>query len=94
VLWALATRSEPTSDIDVIRRAWSGPLDPIIPQDQKGFSSRAIIDATKPFEWKDQFPVVSVISAEQRAVVEARWAQLFRAEGRPAVVEAPVPVRA
>ena len=40
--------------------------------------------------WKDQFPVVSVISAEQRAAVEARWSQLFRAEGRPPVVEAPV----
>ena len=40
---------EPTTDIDIIRRAWSGPLDPIIPADQKGFSSRAIIDATKPF---------------------------------------------
>jgi 4-hydroxy-3-polyprenylbenzoate decarboxylase len=94
VLWALATRSEPAGDIDIIRRAWSGPLDPIIPPDQKGFSSRAIIDATKPFEWKDQFPVVSVISAEQRAAMEARWGELFRAEGRPAVVEAPGPVLA
>jgi 4-hydroxy-3-polyprenylbenzoate decarboxylase len=94
VLWALATRSEPATDIDVIRRAWSGPLDPVIPADQKGFNSRAIVDATKPFEWKDQFPMVSVISAEQRAAVEARWSQLFRAEGRPAIVEAPAPVRA
>ena len=47
-----------------------------------------------PFEWKDQFPTVSVIGAEQRAAVEARWGQLFRAEGRPTVVDAPTPVRA
>ena len=47
VLWAMCTRVDPQADTDFIRRAWSGPLDPIIPKDQKGFSSRAIIDATK-----------------------------------------------
>lgn len=44
----MCTRVDPHVDTDFIRRAWSGPLDPAIPKDQKGFSSRAIIDATKP----------------------------------------------
>jgi UbiD family decarboxylase len=92
VLWALATRSEPATDIDLIRRAWSGPLDPVIPPDQKGFNSRAIIDATKPFEWKDRFPPVSAITAEQQADVERRWSHLFRAAGPPAPVAALEPV--
>jgi len=30
VLWALTTRSNPEIDIEIIRRSWSGSLDPII----------------------------------------------------------------
>ena len=36
VLWAVATRSNPEVDIEIIRRCWSGPLDPVIPMGQKG----------------------------------------------------------
>jgi hypothetical protein len=49
-------------DTDFIRRAWSGPLDPVIPKDKKGFSSRAVIDATKPYEWAKDFPHASAAS--------------------------------
>ena len=28
VIWAISTRSDPVEDIDMIRRAWSGALDP------------------------------------------------------------------
>ena len=42
VLWALATRSDPVDSIDILRRCWSGPLDPRIRPGQKGFNSRAI----------------------------------------------------
>lgn len=64
VLWALCTRVDPVKDIDTIRRCWSGPLDPIVPRGEKGFSSRAIIDACRPYEWIDHFPRVSGASAE------------------------------
>src|SRR5207253_1063002 len=37
VLWAMCTRSEPAESIDIIPRAWSGPLDPRIHPDKKGF---------------------------------------------------------
>jgi hypothetical protein len=47
----MCTRVDPHVDTDFIRRAWSGPLDPAIPKDQKGFSSRAIIDATMVAIW-------------------------------------------
>ena len=77
VIWALCTRSDPDADIDIIRRAWSGPLDPIIPPERKGFNSRAIIDATRPFEWKDRFPVVSGVGAETRKRVEEKWRDLI-----------------
>ena len=64
VLWALCTRVEPAQDIDVSRRCWSNPLDPIIPRQERGFNSRAIIDACRPYEWMKDFPPVSGASPE------------------------------
>ncbi len=73
VVWAMCTRSNPVDSIDIIRRTWSGPLDPIIPRDKKGLNSRAIIDATRPFEWKDEFPAVSQIDKETHDSVSGKW---------------------
>ncbi len=59
VLWAMCTRSDPERDVDIIRRTRSSPLDPIIKKPAAGlFSSRAFIDACRPWEWRDQFPEV------------------------------------
>lgn len=59
VLWAMCTRSDPEKDIEIIHRAWSTPLDPTIPRPRKEFvSSRAIINACRPYEWIDEFPKV------------------------------------
>jgi len=73
VVWAICTRSDPASSIDILRRTWSGPLDPIIPRDRKGLNSRAIIEATRPFEWRDSFPATSQISPKTRKEIEAKW---------------------
>jgi 4-hydroxy-3-polyprenylbenzoate decarboxylase len=73
LLWALSSRSDPEQDIEIIKRTWSSPLDPAIPPGRKGFNSRAIIDATRPWEWRDQFPAVSAISPELRRQLEAKW---------------------
>jgi 4-hydroxy-3-polyprenylbenzoate decarboxylase len=73
VLWAVCTRSDPEKDIEILRRCWSGPLDPIIPKERKGFNSRAIIDATRPFEWLQEFPPVAKSSRELRERVLRRW---------------------
>ena len=74
VLWAVCTRSDPSVDIEILRRCWSGPLDPIIHKDKKGFNSRAIIDATRPYEWKETFPQVSRSSKELRDKILGKWA--------------------
>lgn len=77
VVWAMCTRSDPERSIDIMKRAWSGPLDPAIRPSQKGFNSRAIIDATKPFEWRDEFPAVSAMSRERRQEAMKRWGHLL-----------------
>jgi UbiD family decarboxylase len=77
VLWALTTRSNPEADIEIIRRSWSGPLDPIIPRGQKGHSSRAIIDACRPYEWLKDFPPVAESSPEVRRAAQEKWGAIL-----------------
>ncbi len=77
VIWALGTRSDPSRSIEIIDRCWSGPLDPAIPREEKGFSSRALIDATRPYEWRDKFPLVSGASAALKEKVSKKWSKLL-----------------
>ncbi|HSH71188.1 MAG TPA: UbiD family decarboxylase, partial [Deferrisomatales bacterium] len=66
VIWAMLSRSDPATSIDIIHNAWSTPLDPRIPPDQRArgdfTNSRAIIDACRPFAWRDKFPLVNMPS--------------------------------
>lgn len=81
VMWAVCTRSDPAEGIDIINRAWSGPLDPVIPKGKKGFNSRAIIDACRPYEWKDEFPIVNEPSPEVKKKALERWGYLTTGRG-------------
>lgn len=74
VIWAIATRSDPERSIDILRHCWSSPLDPIIEVERKGFSSRAIIDACRPWERRETFPKVVTVDEEVAKAVKAKWA--------------------
>jgi len=76
VLWAMCTRCDPAQDIEFIRRAWSGPLDPILDQ-ASSTNSRAIIDACRPFERLKDFPTVARASPELRARMKAKFADVL-----------------
>lgn len=78
VLWAICTRTDPEKSIDIIRRCWSGPLDPIIPRAEKGLNSRAIIDACRPYEWAADFPPVSGASKELKQKVLEKFASYLK----------------
>jgi 4-hydroxy-3-polyprenylbenzoate decarboxylase len=73
LLWALCTRTDPAKDIDIMRRCWSNPIDPIIPPSERGFQSRGIIDACRPYEWMSDFPKVSGASAELKEKVTKKF---------------------
>ena len=76
VLWAMCTRCDPAEDIEFIRRAWSGPLDPILDR-VSSTNSRAVIDACRPFERLKDFPSVARASPQLRARVEAKFADVL-----------------
>ncbi|HUZ22001.1 MAG TPA: UbiD family decarboxylase [Acidimicrobiales bacterium] len=77
VIWAICTRSDPERSFEFIRRAWSGPLDPAIQPGKKGFNSRVVIDATRPWEWRDEFPPAVGPTPEEKAITRERWAWIL-----------------
>jgi UbiD family decarboxylase len=80
VIWAMLTRSDPAQSIDIIHNAWSSALDPMLtPEDRdagKFYNSRAIINACRPFHWRDEFQKVNAPSPEKRREAWARWGHL------------------
>jgi len=73
VLWAMATRCDPDKAIEIIRRCWSGSLDVCIPLENKGHSSRCLIDACMPYERRHEFPPIAESSEELKAKVREKW---------------------
>ena len=65
----------------VIDNAWDSPADPRLPPERRAAGdmshSVAVINACKPYLWRDQFPQTNVHSAADRADVAARWAGLL-----------------
>ena len=80
LIWAMLTRSDPATSIDIITNAWSTHLDPRIPpwEKEKGnlTNSRAIIDACRPFHWKDDFPPVNAPPPEMAREAREKWGWL------------------
>ena len=84
VLWALATRCDPATAINVISEAWSTPLDPrIAPENraQRNFTnSVAVINACQPYHWKDQFAKTCYFSEDVRKKTHDKWKDILRLE--------------
>src|SRR5438132_296246 len=82
VLWAMTTRVDPVRDIEIISGAYSGPLDAALPPEDRATSSRAIIDATRPYAWKDRFAEV-IVKPEQARRTRELWSWIMDASGAP-----------
>jgi UbiD family decarboxylase len=80
VMWAISTRCDPAEDIETFRRAWSGPLDPILDK-ASSTNSRAVIDACRPYERLKDFPMVAKASPELRQRVAEKFADVLKKIG-------------
>ena len=76
VIWAMSTRCDPPEDVQFIRRAWSTPLDPLL-RAPPYHNNRGIIDACRPYGWKDEFPQVAEASPGLKETVRTKWPHLF-----------------
>ncbi|HKA34585.1 MAG TPA: UbiD family decarboxylase [Candidatus Binatia bacterium] len=80
VMWAMMTRVDPATNIDLIDGCWSTPLDPRMPPSKRETrdhtNSRAVFYAVRPFEWRDKFPKVSRTSRELREAVVKKFSNI------------------
>ena len=79
VMWAVATRSDPAIDIDIIQRGMGSKNDPMYvayPYDAP-FSSKAIIDACRPWDHLEDFPAVAEASKALQEKIRAKWKDLL-----------------
>jgi 4-hydroxy-3-polyprenylbenzoate decarboxylase len=69
-MWAALTRADPVKDVDFIRGGWNSPADPLVsPADRaagRTTNTRMIINACRPFAWRDEF-VAAVKPSEEMA---------------------------
>jgi len=81
-MWALATRCDPETSLDVCRRIWSYKIDPRLPKHKKEAGDYtgavAIIDACRPYHWIDEFPRTTKIAAELLKATEEKWGKFFK----------------
>lgn len=81
VLWALGTRCDPKSQIDFLTNRQSQASDPRVePQQRKSgalTTSTAIIDACRPWAWRDQFPKATKTPPEVMQEVRQKWGRLL-----------------
>lgn len=86
VLWAMCTRVDPATAVDIIHDAWTADLDPRLSPAKRAAGDltvgRMLINACRPFSWRDQFPETNVFSSEERKKVEAKWRDLLENIGQ------------
>ena len=82
LMWGMVFRSDPATSIDIIKEAWSTSLDPTIPPWEKDqghtTNSRAVIDACRPFHWRDQYPKVNMPSEELSKLAKEKFGYLLK----------------
>lgn len=83
VMWAVATRTDPQRAIDIQHYCPSSNIDPAISIRQKKqqkhlFTSHAIIDACRPYEWKDEFYPIARISSAQSEKILNKWGETLK----------------
>ena len=75
VMWAVATRTDPALDIDIIQRGMGSKNDPMFVayRYDAPFSSKAVIDACRPWDHLAEFPAVAEASKDLQAKTRAKW---------------------
>ncbi|MBI2319587.1 MAG: UbiD family decarboxylase [Betaproteobacteria bacterium] len=77
VLWAIGTRCDPKTQIDFLTNRLSMASDPRLEPEKRSAGnytcSTAIIDACRPWAWRDQFPKTTKTAPEVMEEVRRKW---------------------
>ena len=77
VVWAMCTRFDPREGMEVLRGCWSTHLDPMAYSHDDPRNARVVIDACRPFNRRDTFPIVARSSAELDDKMHAKWSKVL-----------------
>jgi UbiD family decarboxylase len=79
VMWAVATRTDPATSIDLIQRGMGSKNDPMFVayKYDAPLSSKAVIDACRPWEHLAEFPAVAEASKELQEKTRSKWKDLL-----------------
>ena len=86
LLWAMLTRTDPKESIQFIEGSWDSPADPRLSPEKRAKGdmthSVAIIDACRPWSWRDKFPPTNTPSAEVARKAKEKFGWLLDGKGK------------
>lgn len=81
LIWAALMRCDPVNDIDFIKYGWTSFADPRVDPEERAkgniTNSRMIIDACRPFHWKDDFNKSTKPSEELLTMAREKYGYLL-----------------
>jgi 4-hydroxy-3-polyprenylbenzoate decarboxylase len=87
LIWAMLTRTDPKESIQFIDGSWDSPADPRIPPTQRAVGnlthSVAVINACRPYHWRDQFPPANTPSPETVRKAREKFGWLLNGSEAP-----------
>ena len=86
LLWAMLTRTDPKESIQFITGSWDSSADPALSPERRAVGnmphSVALINACKPFHWRDKFPPTNAPSPEVARKARERFGWLLDGNNR------------
>jgi UbiD family decarboxylase len=86
LLWAMLTRTDPKESIQFITGSWDSSADPALPPERRAVGnmthSVALIDACKPWHWRDKFPPTNAPSPEVARKAREKFGWLLDGNGK------------
>jgi 4-hydroxy-3-polyprenylbenzoate decarboxylase len=87
LLWAMLTRTEPKESIQFIENSWDSPADPRLSHEKRAVGdmthSVAVINACKPYHWRDKFPPSNTPSPEVARKAKEKFGWLLNGKEKP-----------
>jgi len=77
VMWVACTRMDPERDVEILRRLPGSLLDPALERGRHHYNSRLLIDATRPYEWREKFAPAITVPRGLMDRVQEKWGHLL-----------------
>ena len=86
LMWAMLTRTDPEGIDPVHHGSWDSPADPRLSPEKREVGdmthSVAVINACRPYHWRDKFPPTNTPSPEVARKAREKFGWLLEGNGR------------